>query len=180
MSEPNAITGLPDPQVATHAVGMPDCPRVTLKPNFSSCAVRYRDVSTSCMPSSPKLKTESTISCASLAISSTARTASFFCASSLALSCASEAPATASAITAINTRFIHAPRIGRLKAAATSLLLRRGGRPHRRVLNAQLIEIRRELGRVVIELAHLLAVLVEDVLVEMNRGRRVRLDQRDV
>ena len=89
MSEPSAITGLPDPQVATHAVGMPDCPRVTLKPNFSSCAVRYRDVSTSCMPSSPKLKTESTISCASLAISSTARTASFFWPSSLAVgSCA--------------------------------------------------------------------------------------------
>ena len=41
MSEPSAITGLPDPHVATHAVGMPDCPRVTLKPNFSSCAVRY-------------------------------------------------------------------------------------------------------------------------------------------
>ena len=38
MSEPSAITGLPDPHVATHAVGMPDWPRVTLKPNFSSCA----------------------------------------------------------------------------------------------------------------------------------------------
>jgi hypothetical protein len=86
MSEPSAITGLPDPYVATHAVGMPDCPRVTLKPNFSSCAVRYFEVSTSCIPSSPKLKTESTISCASFAISSTPLTASAFCAASL--SCA--------------------------------------------------------------------------------------------
>ena len=77
MSEPSAMTGLPDPQVATHAVGMPDWPRVTLKPNFSSWPVRYFDVSTSCMPSSPKLNTESTISCASFAISSTPLTASF-------------------------------------------------------------------------------------------------------
>ena len=38
MSEPSAITGLPDPHVATHAVGMPDTPRCTLKPYFSSCA----------------------------------------------------------------------------------------------------------------------------------------------
>ena len=64
MSEPSAITGLPEPHVATHAVGMPDTPRCTLKPCFSSRPVRYFDVSTSWKPSSPKLKTESTISCA--------------------------------------------------------------------------------------------------------------------
>ena len=77
MSEPSAITGLPEPHVATHAVGMPATPRWTLKPNFSSWPVRYFEVSTSWKPSSPKLKTESTISWASLAISSTPRTASF-------------------------------------------------------------------------------------------------------
>jgi hypothetical protein len=86
MSEPSAITGLPDPHVATQAVGIPDWPRVTLKPNFSSCPVRYFEVSTSCMPSSPKLNTESTISCASLASSSTPLTASCFCAVSRGLS----------------------------------------------------------------------------------------------
>ena len=62
MSEPIAITGLPEPQVATQAVGMPATPRWTLKPYFSSMPVRYFEVSTSCMPSSPKLNTESTIS----------------------------------------------------------------------------------------------------------------------
>jgi hypothetical protein len=77
MSDPSAITGLPEPHLATHAVGMPATPRCTVKPNFSSCAVRYRDVSNSWKPSSPKLKTESTISCASLDISSTPLTASF-------------------------------------------------------------------------------------------------------
>ncbi len=88
---------------------MPDCPRVILKPNFSSCAVRYFEVSTSCMPSSPKLKTESTISCASFAISSTPLTASFFCSASFALSCA-EAwvpnDATSAAIATKRTYFI--------------------------------------------------------------------------
>ena len=71
MSEPSAITGLPLPHVATHAVGMPDWPRVILKPFFSSTPVRYFDVSTSWKPSSPKLNTESTASCASLARPST-------------------------------------------------------------------------------------------------------------
>ena len=40
MSEPSAITGLPEPHLATHAVGMPATPRCTVKPNFSSCPVR--------------------------------------------------------------------------------------------------------------------------------------------
>ena len=71
MSEPSAITGLPLPKVATHAVGMPATPRRTANPFFSSMPVRYLEVSTSWKPSSAKLKTESTISCASLAISST-------------------------------------------------------------------------------------------------------------
>ena len=47
MSEPSAITGLPDPQVATHAVGIPATPRSILKPFFSRMAVRYFDVSNS-------------------------------------------------------------------------------------------------------------------------------------
>ncbi len=40
MSEPSAITGLPLPQVATHAVGMPATPRFTAKPFFSRIPVR--------------------------------------------------------------------------------------------------------------------------------------------
>ena len=40
MSDPSAITGLPLPQVATHAVGMPATPRRIAKPFFSSMAVR--------------------------------------------------------------------------------------------------------------------------------------------
>ena len=40
MSEPSAITGFPDPQRATHAVGIPETPRSTLKPFFSSTPVR--------------------------------------------------------------------------------------------------------------------------------------------
>ena len=59
------------PHVATHAVGMPDWPRSTVKPFFSRMPVRYFEVSTSWKPSSPKLNTESTISCASLARPST-------------------------------------------------------------------------------------------------------------
>ncbi len=54
MSEPNAMTGFPEPQVATKAVGIPAVPRSTVKPFFSSNPVRYFDVSNSCMPSSPK------------------------------------------------------------------------------------------------------------------------------
>ena len=54
------ITGLPEPQVATQAVGMPATPRSTLKPFFSSIAVTYRDVSISWNPSSLKLKIWST------------------------------------------------------------------------------------------------------------------------
>src|SRR5262249_9938147 len=86
MSEPREITGLPDPHVATHAVGTPANPRVTLKPFFSRMPVRYFDVSSSCMPSSPKLKTMSTICCEKVDMLSTMRIASFFSAASLASS----------------------------------------------------------------------------------------------
>ena len=57
MSEPSAITGLPLPHVAIHAVGMPPMPRSTVKPFFSRMSARYFDVSTSWKPSSPKLNT---------------------------------------------------------------------------------------------------------------------------
>src|SRR5580692_1055134 len=64
ISLPREITGLPDPQDATHAVGMPATPCSTLKPSFSRMPERYFEVSNSCIPSSPKLKTLSTITCA--------------------------------------------------------------------------------------------------------------------
>ncbi len=64
MSEPSEITGLPSPQVATQAVGIPATPRSTLKPSFSRMPVRYFEVSNSWKPSSPKLKTLSTMTCA--------------------------------------------------------------------------------------------------------------------
>ncbi len=51
---------------------------VTLKPFFSSTAVMYFEVSTSWKPSSPKLKMESFICCASLARASTPAIACFF------------------------------------------------------------------------------------------------------
>ena len=57
MSEPIAITGLPLPQLAIHAVGTPDRSRWMAKPFFSRMPVRYFDVSNSWNPSSPKLKT---------------------------------------------------------------------------------------------------------------------------
>ncbi len=83
-SEPTAIVGPPLPcvHVADHAVGMPEMPRVTLKPFFSRISVMLRDVSTSCMPSSPKLKIESIISWTSLARFSTPFAASALSASS--------------------------------------------------------------------------------------------------
>jgi hypothetical protein len=56
---------------------MPATPRSMVNPFFSRMPVRYRDVSSSCMPSSPKLNTESTISCASFARASTLAIASF-------------------------------------------------------------------------------------------------------
>src|SRR5580692_7917095 len=70
-SLPSAITGLPLPQRATQAVGIPDTPRSTVKPFFSSTPVRYLEVSYSWKPSSPKLNTMSTISCTDLALLST-------------------------------------------------------------------------------------------------------------
>src|ERR1017187_1340558 len=63
-SLPREITGLPDPQLATHAVGMPATPRRIWKPSFSRIPVRYLEVSTSWKPSSPKLNTLSTMTCA--------------------------------------------------------------------------------------------------------------------
>jgi hypothetical protein len=47
MSEPSAITGLPEPQRAVHAVGMPATPRSTVKAFCSRTPVRYFYVSTS-------------------------------------------------------------------------------------------------------------------------------------
>ena len=40
MSLPSAITGLPDPQVATHPVGIPAIPSRTVKPWARSTPVR--------------------------------------------------------------------------------------------------------------------------------------------
>ena len=56
MSDPSASTGLPLPQLATNAVGIPTMPSSTVKPFFLSSSTRYRCVSTSWNPSSPKLK----------------------------------------------------------------------------------------------------------------------------
>ena len=78
MSEPRAITGLPLPHVATHAVGIPANPRSILKPFFSRMPVRYFDVSNSWNPSSPKLKTWSTICCVATFIVSMSAATSFF------------------------------------------------------------------------------------------------------
>src|ERR1035438_10122748 len=64
ISLPREITGLPDPQLATHAVGIPATPREILNPSFSRMAVRYLVVSNSWKPSSPKLNTLSTMTCA--------------------------------------------------------------------------------------------------------------------
>src|SRR3954469_15817829 len=61
ISEPNAITGFPEPHLAVHAVGIPATPRSTVKPSCSSVSVRYFDVSNSWNPSSPKLKISSLI-----------------------------------------------------------------------------------------------------------------------
>ncbi len=47
MSLPKEITGLPEPQVATKAVGIPATPFSTSKPFFSRRSVRYREVSIS-------------------------------------------------------------------------------------------------------------------------------------
>src|SRR5918995_404813 len=137
------------------------------------------------MPSSPKLKTESTISCASLAISSTPLTASFLYSASFALSCCCAATgavlranAIATATKAI-TRFILVPFIAWLaQAVAKAASLR--DRPHRPVIDAQLVEIRLVLGRIVVILPHFLAVLVEDCLVEMDRRRGFLGDEQDV
>ena len=74
MSEPSAITGLPDPQVAIHAVGMPAMPRSIVKPSFSRIPVRYFEVSNSWNPSSPKLKTMSFMTWDCFFIASTSST----------------------------------------------------------------------------------------------------------
>src|SRR5688572_16203078 len=61
ISDPSEMTGLPDPQVAIHAVGIPEIPSSIVNPCWRRIFVRYLDVSISWNPSSPKLKTESTI-----------------------------------------------------------------------------------------------------------------------
>src|SRR5262245_29184220 len=126
------------------------------------------------MPSSPKLKTESTISCASFAISSTPLTASVLYAASFALSCAASGavPKDSANMTSSNA-------IARL-IDLVLLLRRRSRRADRRVLDAELIQVGLVLRRIVVILLHLLAVLLEDVLVEMRGRRRVLLDEGDV
>jgi hypothetical protein len=47
MSEPSASTGLPDPQVAMKAVGIPAMPSSTVNPFFFRTSIRYRFVSNS-------------------------------------------------------------------------------------------------------------------------------------
>ncbi len=83
MSDPSEITGFPDPQEASHAVGIPAMPRSILKPSFSRMPVRYLLVSTSWKPSSPKLKTLSTITCACFFMASIWPTRSAFIDASL-------------------------------------------------------------------------------------------------
>ena len=61
MSEPSAITGLPDPQRATNAVGMPATPSCTVKPFCFRMPTRYFEVSNSWKPGSAKLNTMSFI-----------------------------------------------------------------------------------------------------------------------
>ena len=78
MSEPNAMTGLPEPHFATHAVGIPATPRSTVNPFCSRMPVRYFEVSNSCIPSSPKENTMSTISWTCFARASTLASASVF------------------------------------------------------------------------------------------------------
>ena len=85
MSEPNEMTGLPEPQRATNAVGMPATPRSTVKPFCSRMPVRYFDVSTSWNPSSPNEKTWSTMTWICFARESMSRAASALSASSRAV-----------------------------------------------------------------------------------------------
>ena len=47
ISLPIAMTGLPEPQRATQAVGMPATPRSIVKPFFSRISVMYFEVSNS-------------------------------------------------------------------------------------------------------------------------------------
>src|SRR4051812_27605552 len=87
MSEPSAMTGLPDPHLAIQPVGTPAKPRCTVKPFFSRTLVRYFDVSTSWNPSSPKLNTWSTICCVNVDMLSMSRVASVLRAVIRASSC---------------------------------------------------------------------------------------------
>src|SRR6266508_3742708 len=80
MSEPSAITGLPDPQLAMNAVGMPAMPSCTVKPFFFKMSVRYFDVSNSWNPSSAKLNTWSFMRARSSRMLSTSRpTSRLYC-----------------------------------------------------------------------------------------------------
>ena len=55
MSEPSEMTGLPEPQVAIQAVGMPEIPSSIENPFCRRMPVRYFEVSNSWNPSSLKL-----------------------------------------------------------------------------------------------------------------------------
>src|SRR5262245_13526045 len=98
------------------------------------------------MPSSPKLNTESTISCASLAISSTPLTASAFCAASL--SCRADTGALAKEMASVTKPrttkrlIIFLPsRVRQRGGLLLLLLLRRGPGAHGRILDAELIQV---------------------------------------
>ena len=93
-SDPSAMTGSPVPfdQRAVHALGMPATPNTMSKPCCSRIPVRYRWVSNSCIPNSPKLKSMSTISCTVFASASTIWSTSSLSDSRRESACADSAP----------------------------------------------------------------------------------------
>src|SRR4051812_18012307 len=196
-SEPSAMTGLPDPQRAVHAVGIPATPRSILKPFCSRMPVRYFVVSYSWKPSSAKLNTVSFIFWMFSPIASTSMpTFCLYCVScGLAVGadaaggvCGACAPSEMVAMTAADTVTNFTMRINiswlaRLKPSRsvstpdlTCLLRLFGGR----ILDAELLEVILVLARVVVVLLHLRPVFLHPLLVQPDR-RRVRwTDQRHV
>src|SRR3954447_5556818 len=204
-SEPRAITGLPEPQRAVHAVGMPAPPSCTVKPFCRRIPVRNFVVSNSWKPSSPKLKTESFHFWMFSCIASTSRpTFCLFC-----CACGDVAPVAIGPVlagsgagwprcapseTVISATVARAiPRVigstpdARLNASRSSchspgLLLRRRLRRFvgRRVLDAELFEIVLVLGRIVVVLPHLRPVLLHPFLVQPDRRLIFRTDERHV
>src|SRR5689334_11029462 len=182
-SEPSAITGLPDPQRAVHAVGIPATPSCTVNPFCRRIAVRNFVVSNSWNPSSPKLKTESFHFWMFSCIPSTSRPA--FClywsasgdeapvatgpvGAASAAGCRCCAPTDAVAIASTPQRVTHR-FIARIRDGLKAVLYRdqptdppgllrlrfRRGLLRRRILDPELIEIVLVLRRVVVVLPHL-------------------------